>query len=218
MQKQSNRVGPEYMTQFVHPPVQARGAGNVGTKYFVNPQSNAYHEAGHAVVAWYHDINLEVITLGDPEDETGRARHVNPLQGVDTAWGTTVADRIRMEQLVGVCLAGPLAQRKFSLVRISSGPRRRRLATSGRPSELFRCFPRRTRSLLSTARNTNPQSTRPRFHLEKHCQLSRRLAGTPNAVGRRGQSHNSDVDGLVSTSLSYETGLSSLPGIAASAA
>ncbi len=116
MQKQSNRVGPEYTTQFVQSPVQARGAGNSGTKYFVNPLSNAHHEAGHAVVAWYHNINLEVITLGAPEDETGRARHVNPLQGVDTAWGTNVADRIRMEQLVGVCPAGPLAQRKFSLV------------------------------------------------------------------------------------------------------
>lgn len=116
MQKQSNRVAPEYTTQFVQPPVHARGAGDAGTKYFVNARSNAYHEAGHAVVAWYNDINLGVITLGAPEDETGRARHVNPLQGVDTAWGTTVADRIRMEQLVGVCLAGPLAQRKFSLV------------------------------------------------------------------------------------------------------
>ncbi len=116
MQKQSNRVGPEDTTQFVQPPAHARGAANAGAKYFMNPQSNAHHEAGHAVVAWYHNINLEVITLGAPEDATGRARHVNPLQGVDTAWGTNAADRIRMEQLVGVCLAGPLAQRKFSLV------------------------------------------------------------------------------------------------------
>ncbi|MFQ5759553.1 MAG: hypothetical protein ACE5HM_01120 [Acidiferrobacterales bacterium] len=116
MQKQSNQVGPEYTRQFVQPPVEARGAGNAGTKYFVNAQSSAYHEAGHAVVAWYHNINLEVITLGAAEDEIGRTRHVDPLQGVDTAWGPTVADRIRMEQLVSVCLAGPLAQRKFSLV------------------------------------------------------------------------------------------------------
>ena len=116
MQKQSNQVGPEFATQFAQPPVEARGVGNVGAKYFVNAQSSAYHEAGHAVVAWYHNINLEVISLGAPDDEMGRTRHVTPLQGVDTAWGTTVADRIRMERLVGVCLAGPLAQRKFSLV------------------------------------------------------------------------------------------------------
>jgi hypothetical protein len=116
MQKQSNRVGPGYTSQFAQPPVGARGAGNVGTKYFVNAQSSAYHEAGHAVVAWYHNIDLEMITLGTAEDEMGRTRHVDPLQGVDTAWGPTVADRIRMEQFVGVCLAGPLAQRNFSLV------------------------------------------------------------------------------------------------------
>jgi hypothetical protein len=116
MQKQSNQVGPQYTSQFAQPPVEARRVGNTGTKYFVNAQSSAYHEAGHAVVAWYHNIDLEVVTLGTPEDEMGRTRHVNPLQGVDTAWGTSVADRMRMEQLVGVCLAGPLAQRKFSLV------------------------------------------------------------------------------------------------------
>lgn len=116
MQKQSNRVGPEYADQLAQPPVEAGGARNVGTKYFVNAQSSAYHEAGHAVVAWYHNINLELITLGAAEDETGRTQHVDPLQGIDTAWGPTVADRIRMEQLIGVCLAGPLAQRKFSLV------------------------------------------------------------------------------------------------------
>lgn len=116
MQRQSNQVGSKYTGQFLQPPVEAGSVGNTGSKYFVDAQSSAYHEAGHAVVAWYHNIDLEVITLGAPEDEMGRTRHANPLQGVDTAWGTSVADRIRMEQLVGVCLAGPLAQRKFSLV------------------------------------------------------------------------------------------------------
>lgn len=116
MQKQSNQVGPDYTGQIVQPPVEDHSVANAGTRYYMNAQSSAYHEAGHAVIAWYHDINLETITLDAPYDEMGRARHVNPLQGVDTAWGTTVADRMRMEQLVSVCLAGPLAQRKFSLV------------------------------------------------------------------------------------------------------
>jgi hypothetical protein len=116
MQKQSNQIRPESTGQVVQPAVEARHVANAGTRYFMNAQSRAYHEAGHAVVAWYHDINLEVISLDVPDDDIGRAQHVNPLQGVDTAWGTTVADRIRMEQFVSVCLAGPLAQRKFSLV------------------------------------------------------------------------------------------------------
>lgn len=117
MQKQTKQVEPEVsLGLFEQASAGARNLDYVGTKYFVNPQSSACHQAGHAVAAWYHNIDVKLITIKPASDALGRAQHPNPLQGVDTAWDTSTRARIRMERLVSVCLAGPLAQRKFSLV------------------------------------------------------------------------------------------------------
>lgn len=85
-------------------------------KYFQTLQSAAYHEAGHAVVAWYHNVKIKRVTISPDKDFLGRAQHRNPIEGINTAWDLSTRARLRMEYLVHVCLAGPLAQRRFSLM------------------------------------------------------------------------------------------------------
>jgi len=76
-------------------------------------RATAYHEAGHAVVAWAEGIRLRSVSIIPTDDTDGRVEHVNQL------WGSTIdsnrsdANRLKAERHVRVSLAGQLAQRKF---------------------------------------------------------------------------------------------------------
>ncbi|HXS41482.1 MAG TPA: hypothetical protein VN766_14955 [Stellaceae bacterium] len=72
----------------------------------------AYHEAGHAVMC--HLLHLRIRSVGIDADELvgGETTHDNPPLG--RASPADGSGRSRMEKIVMLCLAGPLAQRKFT--------------------------------------------------------------------------------------------------------
>ncbi len=72
----------------------------------------AYHEAGHAVAAWEQGIEIQSLTIPADADRGSDARmhHLAELIG-DFAWDTTAENRIKMESLVFVTLAGPVAEK-----------------------------------------------------------------------------------------------------------
>jgi hypothetical protein len=74
----------------------------------------AYHEAGHAVIARDEGIGLREVTIVRGVGYSGRVLHDRMLKGVRLDFDASSAkSRHRAEKLVRICLAGPLAQRKF---------------------------------------------------------------------------------------------------------
>ena len=76
----------------------------------------AYHEAGHAMAAWYHEIPfgkgkhaLSIVPEGATQ---GHFLSKYILHGRSIDVSTTGADRLKMERVVVVLLAGMVAQRK----------------------------------------------------------------------------------------------------------
>jgi len=76
-------------------------------------QSTAYHEAGHAVVAWREGIRVNSISIVPEKDSQGHTSHANPLRGLNLEWDDSDKVRFRMERAIMVCLAGPLSQHKY---------------------------------------------------------------------------------------------------------
>ena len=70
----------------------------------------AYHEAGHAVVAWLCGVRITGITIIRTDDARGSCAHENLLRGYSEYDGS---DRMRMriEKLVMIAMAGLTAQR-----------------------------------------------------------------------------------------------------------
>jgi ATP-dependent Zn protease len=69
-------------------------------------EATAYHEAGHAVMAFQLGIRLQKITIVPDEESSGCCHHESLLKFKGSA-------RLKIEKLVMICLAGPLAQQKF---------------------------------------------------------------------------------------------------------
>lgn len=77
-------------------------------------QSVAYHEAGHGVMCWLKNLKINTLTIEPEEDVSGRVTHSSPLNGMNIDYDCSDRARLRMEKLVVVCCAGPIAQRKFN--------------------------------------------------------------------------------------------------------
>jgi hypothetical protein len=75
-------------------------------------EATAYHEAGHAVVAWIQHVGLRRISIIPAHGAAGFVHHA-PIGGRDMEWGDSPRVRIRGERLIRVCLAGEIAQRRF---------------------------------------------------------------------------------------------------------
>ena len=73
----------------------------------------AYHEAGHAVMAFLDRIALKGATIIPNDLYKGCVEHANLLHGEDIAIETPTRSRWRMERLVRVFLAGPVAQQRI---------------------------------------------------------------------------------------------------------
>ncbi len=45
-------------------------------------EATAYHEAGHAVMAWDEGIKINSISIVPDEKASGRIMHADPLRGI----------------------------------------------------------------------------------------------------------------------------------------
>ena len=79
-------------------------------------ESTAYHEAGHAVVTIAHNVRVHSVSIiPDPDEESlGHIKHSNPLRGIDFEWDNSIRARDRGEKLVEICMAGPIAQKRYN--------------------------------------------------------------------------------------------------------
>ncbi len=73
----------------------------------------AYHEAGHAVIAWAQDVAITQVTIERDGKKLGSVEHSNPMKGLDLDWDNRPMARYRVEKAIRIALAGGIAQRKF---------------------------------------------------------------------------------------------------------
>jgi hypothetical protein len=72
----------------------------------------AFHEAGHAVVAWSRGIKVTSATIVPARDFLGQVTQSNPLRGVRLDYDGSNRARLRAEAVIVVLLAGPVAERR----------------------------------------------------------------------------------------------------------
>src|SRR5207248_5685170 len=68
----------------------------------------AFHEAGHAVIAWKEEIPLRNTSVADDDSREGLF-YKSLLAKSRRAAGCTNADRLKAERHARICLAGHLA-------------------------------------------------------------------------------------------------------------
>ena len=72
----------------------------------------AYHEAGHAFMAWKEGVRIHRLSIVPDESTNGRVKHESPLKGVRLDIDNSGRARVRAEKHIRIYLAGPIAQRK----------------------------------------------------------------------------------------------------------
>ncbi len=80
----------------------------------VGLRATAFHEAGHAVACIYERVALSTVSIAHAKDTAGRViyRHLLSRSHIDCDRSTR--NRLRMEHMVRMLLAGPAAQRRSS--------------------------------------------------------------------------------------------------------
>jgi hypothetical protein len=73
----------------------------------------AFHEAGHAVACFEEGIRIRDVSIESNVESDGRVTHRSPL-GVNLDLDSSHRSRLKVERRVRVCLAGPIAHRRFS--------------------------------------------------------------------------------------------------------
>jgi ATP-dependent Zn protease len=73
------------------------------------PEVVAYHEAGHALVAWQLGGRVHCVTI-DPDRDDGPARE----GGTEIRWRRSEGERELARKLVRVSLAGPVAEMLYT--------------------------------------------------------------------------------------------------------
>ncbi len=77
-------------------------------------QTIAYHEAGHAVAAWYVRVRSISLSIMPDSQSLGRLTHHSYFAGVNPEFDDSPRCQRRLENMALVCLAGPAAQRRFN--------------------------------------------------------------------------------------------------------
>ena len=72
----------------------------------------AYHEAGHAVAAHYHNLAPRSLSIIPDQTSLGRYIHVPYFQNINPDYDASPRAQRRIENMVIVLLAGPQAQRR----------------------------------------------------------------------------------------------------------
>jgi len=73
----------------------------------------AYHEAGHAVIAYMLRYKPISATIVPAHDANGAVKYQSPLRGLRLDVDVTDRTRWKLEHAIIISFAGPLAQRKF---------------------------------------------------------------------------------------------------------
>lgn len=74
--------------------------------------ATAYHEAGHAVVAWHEGVRVQWATIIPGEGFSGRVKHANLFKGVNPEVDTSLRVRARVEKSARIAIAGRVAQQR----------------------------------------------------------------------------------------------------------
>jgi hypothetical protein len=74
----------------------------------------AYHEAGHALIAYRLGLPVGEVSIQPTESTAGWVRYQQPLAEIIQSGDTSDERRIRMERCAMVCLAGREAQMRFN--------------------------------------------------------------------------------------------------------
>jgi hypothetical protein len=77
-------------------------------------KATAYHEAGHAFMAWFLRVGLKKVTIVPREGSAGRCHHEKLLRGKHPEVDDSNPARLRKEKLIMVALAGPIAQQLYN--------------------------------------------------------------------------------------------------------
>jgi hypothetical protein len=71
----------------------------------------AYHEAGHAVTAYFLGVRLKKVTIIPNKDYVGAVIHEKVIRGISPEIDTSLRNFARMERLARIALAGSIAQK-----------------------------------------------------------------------------------------------------------
>jgi hypothetical protein len=77
-------------------------------------EATAYHEAGHAVIAYMLGYQPQSVTIVPAVDTAGHIIQTNPLHGFQLDIDGSDEARLRIESLITICFAGPIAQKRYN--------------------------------------------------------------------------------------------------------
>ena len=74
-------------------------------------RATAYHEAGHAAIAWHQGIRVRHVSIVPDAEYLGRVVHSDPLRGIRLDFDNSDRARLRAERLCRVLLAGFMVEK-----------------------------------------------------------------------------------------------------------
>lgn len=77
-------------------------------------EATAYHEAGHAVIAWREGIKIKEISIVPDKKTLGHVNHDSILKRINMDSGRSKIIWERGQKIIKISLAGIIAQRKYS--------------------------------------------------------------------------------------------------------
>jgi hypothetical protein len=99
-------VGPASLAAPPFQPMTKRSTSQV--------EATAYHEAGHAVIAYVLGYRPQSVTIVPTVHTAGHIIHTNPLHGFQLDIDGSDEARLRLESLITICFAGPIAQKRYN--------------------------------------------------------------------------------------------------------